>query len=88
MRIVSVALTLAILTVDARAAEDPHGLLQRGIQLYREASYAASVAALEQARQSPALGANEQTECGFYLGADYVALGSMQAARRELRAVL
>jgi hypothetical protein len=72
----------------ARAAEDPHLLLRRGIQLHREAAYAASVAALEQARRSSSMGTVEQVECGFYLAADYVALNSMQAARRELRAVL
>jgi hypothetical protein len=69
-------------------AEDPHLLLHRGIQLHREASYATSVAALEQARQSGLLDGNEQVECAFYLAADYVAMSSMQAARRELRTVL
>jgi len=72
----------------ARAGEDPHLLLQRGIHLHREASYAPSVASLEQARRSPLLDPAERVECGFYLAADYVALNSIPAARRELRAVL
>src|SRR5690242_8646636 len=71
----------------ARASEDPHLLIQRGIQLYREAAYAASVTALELARQQR-LAPVEEVECGFYLAADYVALSSLPAARRELRAVL
>jgi hypothetical protein len=72
----------------AAAGADGHALLQRGIALYREAGYAASVASLEQARASRALEPAELVECAFYLGADYVALGSSQAARRELRAVI
>jgi len=78
--------------VDARetadAKLDGHGLLQRGITLHREAAFAASVAALEQARQTGALEAAEQTECAFYLAADYVAMNSLPAARRELRLVI
>lgn len=69
------------------APADPHMLLQRGITLYREAAFAPSVAALEQARQGK-LDAGEQVECAFYLAADYVALNSLSAARRELRTVL
>jgi tetratricopeptide (TPR) repeat protein len=67
---------------------DGHALLQRGIALHREASYAASVAALEQARAARTLQPVELVECAFYLGASYVALGSLPAARRELRAVI
>ncbi|HZS40639.1 MAG TPA: hypothetical protein VFF06_27590 [Polyangia bacterium] len=70
------------------AALDGHALLQRGIALHREAAYAASVTALELARSSRSLAAPELVECAFYLGADYVALGSIAAARRELRAVI
>lgn len=88
MRVLLSALVVLVAAQAARAADDPHRLIQRGIELHREASYAASVAALEQARQSNGLGATEQVECSFYLAADYVALGSTQAARRELRAVL
>src|SRR5207253_2506434 len=82
------ALVMVSLGGVARAADDPHFLLQRGIQLHREASYAASVTALELARQSALMDPMEQVECGFYLAANYVALNSMLAARRELRAVL
>lgn len=87
MRGIFAAVCLVACSGIARA-EDPHTLLQRGIQLHREASYATSVAALEQSKQSGLLDANEQVECSFYLAADYVAMSSMTAARRELRAVL
>jgi hypothetical protein len=71
-------------------ADDPRLLLRRGIKMHREASYAASVAALELARRSSSSGelsAIERNEIGFYLAADYVALSSTAAARRELRAL-
>jgi hypothetical protein len=67
---------------------DPAMGLQRGIQLYREASYAGSVAALEQARARGGLSSEQSIECAFWLGAGYVALGSTAAARRELKRVL
>lgn len=94
MRRAPALVTLAIvgpLSVAARAGEperDAHQLLQRGVQLYREAAYASSVAALERARQAGGLDGAEQAECGFYLGADYVAMSSWDAARRELRALV
>lgn len=94
MRILAAALTLLFTVAAAPAAPpasgpvDGHALLQRGITLHREAAYAASVTALELARASHALLATELVECAFYLGADYVALGSLGAARRELRAVI
>jgi hypothetical protein len=88
VKIVFSCLLLVALARVAWAGDDPHTLVQRGVQLHREASYASSVAALEQARQSPALTPAEQAECGFYLASDYVALNSMQSARRELRALL
>ena len=63
-------------------------MLRRGLQLYRDAAYAESVALLEQARNKGGLEPAERVECTFYLAAGYVALSSMGAARRELRAVL
>src|ERR1700690_3392623 len=70
----------------AQATEsgDAQALLRRGISLSREASFAASVAALEQAR-SRGLVSAEAADCGYWLATDYLALGSAQAARRELR---
>src|SRR5262245_17242629 len=70
--------------------ESARTLLRRGIELHREAAFAASIAALEQARtQAPAeLEAAERAELSFYLAAGYAALGSVAAARRELEAVL
>jgi hypothetical protein len=68
--------------------ESPRALVGRGIALYREAGYAASVAMLERARATRALEATELAECAYYLAADYVALGSLEAARRELRELL
>jgi hypothetical protein len=82
---------VALSTVAAHAAggaPDGHALLQRGIAQHREAAYAASVTSLELARNTRALAAAELVECAFYLGANYVALGSPAAARRELRAVI
>jgi len=88
-RIATTACVLLSTLAQSSAAElDAHQLLQRGIALHREAAYAASVAALELARSQRVLSPAETVECGFYLGADYVALGSTQAARRELRAVI
>ena len=69
-------------------AGDGTPLLRRGITLYREASYAESVALLEQARARGGLEPPERVECAFYLAAAYVALNSTGAARRELRLVL
>src|SRR4051794_23134018 len=96
MRVVSTSLVLAMVwSIVARAepaatgpTEPPHAQLTRGIALHREAGYAASVAALEQARASRGLSASEQVECAFYLAADYLALGSVAAARRELHKVV
>jgi hypothetical protein len=82
-----VALVLTCVSALAHAG-DGKLLLRRGIQLYREAKYAESVALLEQTRTRGGLEPNERVECAFYLGAGYMALGSTQAARRELRAVL
>lgn len=85
-------LGLALVVAGAARAQPPAGdgraLVARGIALYREASYAASVAALERARVQGDLEPAQKVECGFYLAASYVALGSVRAARRELRAVL
>jgi hypothetical protein len=72
----------------AHAGESGQALLARGIALHREASFAASIAALEQARASKQLASTELNECGFYLAASYVAVGSLGAARRELRALV
>jgi tetratricopeptide (TPR) repeat protein len=78
---------LSLLGLAARAVETPdaHELLRRGIALSREASFAASVAALEQARVKGPLSPSERADCGYWLATDYLALGSPQAARRELR---
>jgi len=78
------SLGLAVLTSSAVADESARALLQKGTTLYRDASYAAAVATLEQAR-SGALVREERAEATFYLAAGYVALGSLPAARRELR---
>ena len=94
MRLVPIVCAGVVLSfgapVEARATSvGPSALLRRGIALYREASYAASVAALEQARAGAgALEAVEQVECAFYLAADYVALGSLKPAEAELRRVI
>src|SRR5689334_25281223 len=80
-----VSMLLLALSLSASATEDGHALLRRGIALSREASFAASVAALEQARARGPLSPAEAAECGYWLANDYVALGSAQAARRELR---
>jgi hypothetical protein len=69
----------------ALALEDAHALLRRGIALSREASFAASAAALEQARVAGGLTAPEAADCSWWLATDYVALGSTQAARTELK---
>lgn len=82
------AMTALAATASAAPAGDGKELLWRGIALYRDASYAASVAALESARARGALDGPQRVECAFYLGAGYVALGSLAAARRELRSVL
>ena len=86
--LVAALATVAVVATLAHAASDPRLLLKRGIELYREASYAESVALLEQARARGALEPAERVECTFYLAAGYVALSSTGAARRELRAVL
>ncbi|HEY2745210.1 MAG TPA: hypothetical protein VGL86_11325, partial [Polyangia bacterium] len=87
--IVIASLVLATSTADPSfGAGDGRPLLRRGIELYREASYAESVAMLEHARTRGGLEPAERVECSFYLAAGYVALSSTGAARRELRAVL
>lgn len=86
MRRLVISLALALVVAPAHA-QDPRALLQRGIALHRDAAFAASVAALEQARQGK-LDQAEQVECAFYLASGYLALGSVQAARRELKTVL
>jgi hypothetical protein len=68
-------------------AADGTSLLARGVQQYREAAYAASAATLEQARAAT-LSRDESAECAFYLAADYVALSSPAAARREIKTLL
>jgi hypothetical protein len=85
--VAAVVVVLACAGTSARAA-DGKPLLRRGIELYREASYAESVAMLEHARARGGLEPAERVECAFYLGAGYVALNSTGAARRELRTVL
>jgi tetratricopeptide (TPR) repeat protein len=80
-------------TPSARAAPtavplDGRTLVQRGVLAYREAAYAAAVATLEQARATARLSPEELAECRFYLAASFVALGSTNAARRELRALV
>jgi len=87
----SLAVTIALVVVCAPAVArgaDGHLMLRRGMQLYRDAAYAESVALLEQARAKGGLESAERVECAFYLAAGYVALSSMGAARRELRTVL
>jgi hypothetical protein len=84
-------LALALLmgsAAQAREIGDGRTLLQRGVTLHREAAYAASVATLEQARTRGDLSTVELALCGFYLASGYVAIGSLEAARREVRAVL
>jgi hypothetical protein len=78
-------LLMLLLGLPAQAGEDAHALLRRGISLSREASFAASVAALEQARARGPLTPPESADCGYWLANDYLALGSAQAARRELK---
>ncbi len=85
----AVCIVLVLLCLPAIAvAGDGKPMLRRGIELYREASYAESVAMLEHARQRGGLEPAERVECAFYLAAGYVALSSTGAARRELRTVL
>lgn len=85
----SACIVLAVGMAAASAARgDGKPMLQRGIQLYREAAYADSAVMLEHARARGGLAAQERVECAFYLGADYVALSSLAAAKRELRTVL
>jgi len=84
----SVAAIVVVLACACAWAGDGKPLLARGIALYREASYAESVAMLEHARARGGLEPAERVECAFYLAAGYVALSSMGAARRELRTVL
>lgn len=88
MRFSCAVLALAVSVAAAHERVPSAQLLQRGIAFSREAAYAASVAALEQARVDGALDAAQTIECAFYLATDYVALGSTAAARRELRAVI
>jgi hypothetical protein len=88
MRSVCAAIVIGWCSVGAAAGDDAHALLRRGIALYREASFAASVVALEQARARGELEPAERVECAFYLAGDYVAMGSQAAARRELHAVI
>jgi hypothetical protein len=87
VRSLAIVAVLVCLPVLARAG-DGKPMLRRGIELYREASYAESVAMLEHARARGGLEPPERVECAFYLAAGYVALNSTGAARRELRAVL
>jgi len=83
-----VALSAPAAAGEISRASDGRAALARGIQLYREASYAESVASLEQARARGGLEPEQSVECAFYLGAGYVALNSVTAARRELKGVL
>ncbi len=87
LSIAIVGLALVCLPAPARAG-DGKPLFRRGLELYREASYAESVAMLEHARARGGLEPPERVECAFYLAAGYVALSSPGAARRELRTVL
>ncbi|MDB4965285.1 MAG: hypothetical protein JWN44_974 [Myxococcales bacterium] len=85
----SACIALVVWSATASAAPgDGKPLYQRGIQLYREAAYADSAVMLEHARARGGLAPQERVECSFYLGANYVALSSLGAARRELRALL
>ncbi|MGZ3425540.1 MAG: hypothetical protein ACXVCV_02775, partial [Polyangia bacterium] len=68
MRAVCIVLVLACLPAVA-AAGDGKPMLRRGIELYREASYAESVAMLEHARARGGLEPPERVECAFYLAA-------------------
>jgi len=88
--VVVAAAAVAVLACAGTGAHAADGkpLLARGIELYREASYAESVAMLEHARTRGGLEPPERVECAFYLAAGYVALNSPGAARRELRTVL
>jgi len=88
--VVVAAAAVAVLACAGTGAHAADGkpLLARGIELYREASYAESVAMLEHARTRGGLEPPERVECAFYLAAGYVALNSPGAARRELRMVL
>jgi hypothetical protein len=89
VRSLSIIFAAAILVAPALAqAADGRLMLRRGMQLYRDAAYAESVALLEQARTQGGLEPAERVECAFYLAAGYVALSSTGAARRELRTVL
>jgi hypothetical protein len=88
MRSLALALILMASAAAAAPASDGKELLWRGIALYREAAYAASVATLESARAKGGLEGPQRVECAFFLGAGYVALGSTAAARRELKTVL
>ena len=72
----------------ASAEVDAHGQLRRGIELQREASWSASITALERALSTGTLSSAERAECAFYLAAAYLAIGSDAAARRELAVVL
>src|SRR5579871_639087 len=72
----------------ASPADAARARMARGLALEREASYAASVAALEQARATGQLTDAERHDCDFHLAADYVAMDSLPAARRELHALL
>jgi hypothetical protein len=87
----SLAVIVALVVICAPAitrGADGRLMLRRGMQLYRDAAYAESVALLEQARAQGGLEQAERVECAFYLAAGYVALSSLGAARRELRTVL
>ncbi len=93
--LVMAGVTGGFLGANARAAEphaadgnDARTLMRKGIALQREASWSASIAALEKARALGLLAPAERVECAFYLAAAYVAVGSDGAARRELTAVL
>jgi hypothetical protein len=78
-----------LVPASVHAAEpDGHALLQRGIALQRDASWNASIAALERARAGGLATAAERAECAFYLAAAYLAISSDGAARRELAIVL
>ncbi|HXU74409.1 MAG TPA: hypothetical protein VN947_34180 [Polyangia bacterium] len=88
MRSLVVMLILILTAATAHGGNEAKLFLRRGMDLYREASYAESVAMLEHARARGGLEPAERVECSFYLAAGYVALGSTAAARRELRAVL
>jgi hypothetical protein len=85
--IVSIGVSLG---VSASAGEnlDSHALLRHGVALAREASFPSSVAALEQARTKGGLSAAESADCAYWLATGYLAMGSTQAARRELRALI